>query len=646
LIPGSKWSITYRSDVFSGEVRETLRNRLPLRPLVFLAAALLAFALLSPAADIPCVWSGVERIVAVGDLHGDYDNFVTILKNPKVGLLDENLRWIGGKTHLVQIGDILDRGDKAKDIFDLLMRLEKEAAAAGGMVHVLLGNHEETTLTGIALSYPEYVYVDQFFAFLPEAFKEAREKEYVAQQSPEEQARIKAQGLDLRKDAGWRGYWEKILEKSKRSKGLDEAGQAYTENFNKTYGRWVLKKNVVIKINDVIFVHGGINLRYSTWKLKDLNDAFRLELEVFALRPFNPQLFGTRFHPKLVYNSENPLWLREDEQNTSQEQMDRILVNLKASRMVIGHNFLMSGDGRSPIASPGDVVPLFGGKLWMIDTGIGYTLYGGRLYALIIKDGEFDHYAEAEEPVPASPEAPQAREGPRSPDEIEKYLRIAAPLFVVPGEAGRTDPWKVRMDFEGIRRWAQFKYIDRPRPNPIPDSYKYELAACALSKYLGLGFVPPVVERTIKDYPGSLQIFIEDALRESDRKRQNTKLDDQKSFDEAMADLRVFINLVYDRCDTERDRDILIQRGTGKIFAVDFSRAFDTKNETVPGCEILRCSRIIYKKLLNWNQDQVGVLLGPYLNEGEMRALHARVGSILRMIRRQIETKGEGAVLF
>jgi len=630
----------------SGKAREPLTSRRPLKKLFFVCAALLASALLCSAADIPCIWSGVERIVAVGDLHGDFDNFVTILKKPKVGLLDEDLHWIGGKTHLVQIGDILDRGDKAKEIFDLLMRLEQEAAAAGGMVHVMLGNHEETTLTGIALSYPEYVYVDQFFAFLPEAFKTAKEKDYLARQSPEEKARIKAQGLDFQKDDGWRNFWEKILEKSKRARGLDEAGLAYTGNFNETYGKWLLKKNVVIKINDVIFVHGGINLQYSTWKLKDLNDTYRLELGAFALGPLNPQLFGHRFRPQLVYNSQSPLWLREDEHNTSQEQMDRILANLKASRMVIGHNFLMSGDSRSPVAPMGDVVPLFGGKLWMIDTGIGYTLYGGRLFALIIKDGEFDHYAESEEATAAGPEERQAREGPGTPGEIEKYLRAASPLFVIPGSAGRTDPWRVRMDFEGVKRWAQFKYIDRPRPNPIPDSYKYELAAYALSKYLELGFVPPVVERTINDYPGSLQIFIENAVRESDLKRQNARPDNPKALDEALADLRVFINLVYDRCDIERDRDVLIQRGTAKVYAVDFSRAFDTRSETVPGCEIVRCSRSIYRKLQGWNQDEVRVLLGPYLNEEEMRALQARVGSILWMIKKQIEMKGESAVLF
>jgi hypothetical protein len=77
---------------------------------------LFTFSLLCPAAENICEWTGVEKIIAIGDLHGDYDHFVLILKNPKVGLVDENLHWTGGRTHLVQTGDILDRGDKAKEI--------------------------------------------------------------------------------------------------------------------------------------------------------------------------------------------------------------------------------------------------------------------------------------------------------------------------------------------------------------------------------------------------------------------------------------------------------------------------------------------------------------------------------------------------
>ncbi|HVP90496.1 MAG TPA: metallophosphoesterase [Terriglobales bacterium] len=611
-----------------------------------LGAALLALAPATRAADIPCEWTGVERIVAVGDLHGDFDNFVTILKASKVGLVDERLHWTGGRTHLVQIGDVLDRGDKARDIFDFLMRLEKEAAAAGGMVHVLLGNHEESTITGIALNYPQYVFVDQFYAFLPDDFKKARAKQYLSGLPAAERARLGPGGPDFAKDAGYRAFWEKILETSKRVRGMDEAGQAYTENFNHTYGKWLLTKNVVIKINDVVFAHAGVNRQFSTWKLKDLNDAFRLELGMFALRGPNSRVLMQEFRPKLVYNSEGPLWLRQMENTISQEDMDRILANLKATKMVIGHNFMAMGETRSPIAPAGDIIPLFHGKLWMIDTGIGFTLYGGRLYALIINGGTLDHYTDAEEAAPPAPGGSPTANGPGAADEVERFLQTATPAFVIPGEAGRTDPWKVRLEAGGAKHWAQFKYIDRRRPDPLADSYEYELAAYALDKALGLGLIPPLIERTINGYPGSLQIFVEDAFSETARKGQGLPIGDPEAFERTMADLRVFINLVADTCGPERERDILIQRNTERVWAVDFSRAFAPVTETVPGCEIQRCSRAFYRKLVDWDKAGVRRLVAPYLNEEEVRALEARVGSILRAIRTQVEARGEAAVLF
>ena len=56
-------------------------------------------------------------------------------------------------------------------------RSEKEAIEAGGLVHMLIGNHEEMNITGIAIDNPRYVTVEQFVSFLPDDFKEKKEKD-------------------------------------------------------------------------------------------------------------------------------------------------------------------------------------------------------------------------------------------------------------------------------------------------------------------------------------------------------------------------------------------------------------------------------------------------------------------------------------
>src|SRR5438034_1878808 len=89
-----------------------------------------------PAAS-SCEWNNVERVVAIGDVHGAYDRFVEILK--VAGIVDGDLRWIGGRTHVVQLGDIVDRGDDSRKALDLVRRLERPAQAAGGAWHQLMG---------------------------------------------------------------------------------------------------------------------------------------------------------------------------------------------------------------------------------------------------------------------------------------------------------------------------------------------------------------------------------------------------------------------------------------------------------------------------------------------------------------------------
>src|SRR5262245_3667344 len=84
-------------------------------------------------AATPCEFTGVSRIVAVGDVHGAADRFIGILQ--AAGLIDDKQHWSGGRAHLVQLGDVLDRGPDSRRALDLLRRLEDEAAKDGGAVH-------------------------------------------------------------------------------------------------------------------------------------------------------------------------------------------------------------------------------------------------------------------------------------------------------------------------------------------------------------------------------------------------------------------------------------------------------------------------------------------------------------------------------
>ena len=91
-------------------------------------------------------FTGVEKVVAFADVHGAYDDLTGLLK--ATGMVDAGLKWSGGRTHLVSTGDLLDRGKDSRKVMDLLMRLQGEAAAAGGQLHVTLGNHEAMNLLG------------------------------------------------------------------------------------------------------------------------------------------------------------------------------------------------------------------------------------------------------------------------------------------------------------------------------------------------------------------------------------------------------------------------------------------------------------------------------------------------------------------
>lgn len=340
-------------------------RRARLLPLFLAVGVLLSVFRPCPADEIPCIFTGVNKIVAVGDLHGDYENFVKILLGTH--LVDQDLHWIAGRTHLVQLGDVLDRGPSARKIFDLLIRLEQEAEQAGGKVHALLGNHEEMALAGISFDYPGFVTVEEFLSFLPDTFIDQKQNEYIRKKSAGLPPASEPPSVSLTELLD---YWKGIMTDKK-------AQREYFRSLHEEYGPWILSHNAVIKINDTVFVHGGISEPYSKEPLATINDDLRQEIGL-AMR-------GVQFRTRIIFTSNSPLWYRDLALNDEHEQsmkkeVDRILANLKAEHMVVGHSPHGFATSRT--------MRRFEGRIWAIDTGIS-EYFGGHLSALIIENRNF-----------------------------------------------------------------------------------------------------------------------------------------------------------------------------------------------------------------------------------------------------------------
>jgi hypothetical protein len=324
------------------------------------------------AQDKPFEWTGIERIVAIGDIHGDYNNFITIMRG--TGLVDKNNNWTGEKTHLVQLGDIMDKGPDARKVFDLLKKLQKQAEQKGGKIHILLGNHEELNILGIAFDYQGYVSVAQFVSFLPERMRLRLEKIYLRKKrltKPEGDNKF----LPLTKDV-WE-YWDRI-------RSRESVQRRYTDFFNENYGDWLLNQGAVIKINKIIFVHAGISKTFSTWSLKDINSLIVDEL-LYLRRLRKERSNDPCFTPRMVFHPQGILWYRDLAQKDEEDikdDVDTILKNLEATHMVIGHTPLKKD---KLVLSD---ISRFEDKIFTIDTGIS-DAYGGYVYALIYERGKF-----------------------------------------------------------------------------------------------------------------------------------------------------------------------------------------------------------------------------------------------------------------
>jgi TPR repeat protein len=272
--------------------------------------------------------TGVARVIAIGDVHGDYESFAAVLRS--AGLIDKDGNWSGGKAQLVQTGDIVDRGPDSRAVMDLLIRLQKQAPSAGGAVYCLLGNHEAMNVYGDL----RYVSTAEYLAFAPQNSQADRTAAYP------DQTAITAKAAPETDPARWQG---------ERPAGSEERRAAFSEEGE--YGKWLRGENAIIKIDRTLFVHAGLGQKYADWSIERINDEVHRELADF-----------TRLHGGIVTDEQGPLWyagLAKGDEQQMEPLVDALLRHFDVDRIVVGHTY-----------AGGAVMPRFGGKVILVDAGI------------------------------------------------------------------------------------------------------------------------------------------------------------------------------------------------------------------------------------------------------------------------------------
>ncbi|WP_044403609.1 metallophosphoesterase [Lacinutrix sp. Hel_I_90] len=267
------------------------------------------------------VYALPEKLVVISDIEGNYEAFSGFLYSNEI--IDINHNWIYGNGHLVLVGDFMDRGKNVTQILWLIYKLEQQAKKQNGVVHFILGNHEILNFHG------DYRY---------------NQDKYI-----------------------------KVAQEISQLKDKKEAIK-YLYSKETELGKWLVTKNVIEKIGDYIFVHGGLSPDILDYKLglEDINNLVRLRFSGLK----NPEDKVINF----LYSSRGPFWYRGfvmdrytyDKIKTF--ELDAVLKYYNAKKIVIGH---------TPVET---ISTDFNGRIIRTDIRHGTKKFSGRTKGLLIEN--------------------------------------------------------------------------------------------------------------------------------------------------------------------------------------------------------------------------------------------------------------------
>ncbi|XP_059430113.1 shewanella-like protein phosphatase 1 [Corylus avellana] len=311
-----------------------------------------------------------RRIVAVGDLHGDLDQARCALEMAGVLSSDGQDIWMGGETVLIQLGDILDRGEDELGILSLLRSLDMQAKAKGGAVFQVNGNHETMNVEG-DFRYVDYGAFDECIDFL----------QYLD---------------DCRNDwneafVGWIGVSERRKEERKMSQNYwgplnlvkKQKGVIARSMLLRPGGPLaceLAQHAVVLKVNDWVFCHGGLLPHHVAYGIERMNREVSHWMRGLSESGNSPHIpfIATRGYDSVVWNrlySSDVSDLKDYQIKQIHSILQETLQALGAKAMVVGHT-----------PQTGGVNCKYNCSIWRIDVGMSSGVLNSRPEVLEIRD--------------------------------------------------------------------------------------------------------------------------------------------------------------------------------------------------------------------------------------------------------------------
>ncbi|HXK08244.1 MAG TPA: hypothetical protein VMT70_01235 [Vicinamibacteria bacterium] len=263
-------------------------------------------------------------------------------------------------------------------------------------------------------------------------------------------------------------------------------------------------------------------------------------------------------------------------------------------------------------------------------------------------------------PVPARGQAPAPAPAaayglPLAGAEAEEFLKTARVVDRKPIGKGVTRPDKLTLSDGARTHHGIWKTINEHRMGlqhlegggtefDFRDSWKSEVAAYELDKLLGLGLVPPTVERRIDGRVGSLQMWVEGVMTEDDRQRKGLESADAEGWNAQMYRIRLLHELSYNT-DYRNVRNVLVDPSF-RLYAIDSSRAFRIQTDLMTPDDLVRFSRAALERLGALDRPTLEAHLGPWLDKRQIDGLLARRDKILALVKKRVAEKGEAAVLY